>query len=102
MNWDSVLIVLAVLAFIALLALRKQWGLLDRILFSFVTWAEREYGSGTGALKLAAVLEKVYPHVPAIIRIFVPVSVLEKMIDKALADAKERWESNPKLIESAS
>ena len=38
-----------------------------KMLDCLVTEAEKEYGSGTGALKLASVVEKVYPKLPAII-----------------------------------
>ncbi len=84
-NWDSVLILLIAVAVIILLIVKKQWGLLDKMLFALVTWAEREYGGGTGSLKLAAVIERVYPHVPAIIRVFVTADKLARLIEKALA-----------------
>ena len=97
-NWDSVAVVIVVIAAIILLIVKKQWGLLNKMLFALVTWAEREYGGGTGQLKLAAVIEKVYPHIPAIIRIFVTTDMLVKLIEKALAEAKLRWETNPALL----
>lgn len=100
-NWDSVLVILAAIALFVILAYRKQWNLLDQILFGLVTWAEREYGSGTGALKLAAVIEKAYPYIPAIVRIFIGAEQIERMVDKALEAAKLRWEKNPKLIETS-
>jgi hypothetical protein len=100
-NWDSVLILAAFVILIAAIVMKKRWDLLDKVLFALVTWAEREYGSGTGALKLAVVLERLYPHIPAIIRIFVSTKKLEQLIDKALTAAKERWDKNPKLIETA-
>lgn len=100
-NWDSVLVVIAAGTVIVVLTVRKRWNLLDQILFGLVTWAEREYGSGTGALKLAAVIEKAYPHIPAIVRIFISAEQIEQMVDKALEAAKLKWEKNPKLIESS-
>lgn len=100
-NWDSVLVVIATIALIGILVFKKQWNLLDQILFGLVTWAEREYGGRTGALKLAAVIEKAYPHIPAIVRIFITEKQVEQMVDKALEAAKLKWEKNPKLIESS-
>ena len=97
-NWDSVAVVVAMLAIIAFLIVKKQWVVLDKMLFALVTWAEREYGGGTGNLKLAAVIEKIYPHIPAIVRLFLSTTSLEKMIDKALEEAKKRWEQNPVLL----
>ena len=98
-NWDGALIVLAALVLVAVLIARKEWALLDKMLFALVTWAEREYGSGTGSLKLAVVLEKIYPHIPWIVRIFVSSAKLEKLIDAALSAAKAKWAANPRLIE---
>ena len=97
-NWDSVAIVVLMFGVITFLIIKKQWGILDKMLFALVTWAEREYGGGTGNLKLAAVIEKVYPHIPAIIRLFLSTVALEKMIEKALKEAKKRWEQNPVLL----
>ncbi len=31
------------------------------------------------------------------IRLFISVAQLEKLIERVLSDAKERWEKNPKL-----
>lgn len=97
-NWDSVAVVVVAIALIVVLIVKKQWAVLDQILFALVTWAEREYGGGTGNLKLAAVIERVYPNIPAIIRLFVSTAALEKLIEKALEEAKLRWEKNPALL----
>lgn len=97
-NWDSVAVVILILAAVAFLVVKKEWVILDKMLFALVTWAEREYGGGTGNLKLAAVIEKVYPHIPAIVRVFLSTVALEKMIEKALEEAKKRWEKNPVLL----
>ena len=97
-NWDSIAVVVVAIALIIVLIVKKQWAVLDRILFALVTWAEREYGGGTGNLKLAAVIERIYPNIPAIIRLFVSTAALEKLIEKALEEAKLRWEKNPALL----
>jgi hypothetical protein len=97
-NWDSVAVVILVAAVIIFLIVKKQWGLLDKILFALVTWAEREYGGGTGQLKLAEVIKAAYPNIPAIIRLFLTADMLVKLIEKALAQAKLRWEQNPALL----
>lgn len=100
-NWDSVAVVVVIIAVVIFLIVKKQWGVLDKMLFALVTWAEREYGGGTGNLKLAAVIEKIYPHIPAIIRLFLSTAALEKMIEKALEEAKKRWDQNPVLLAQA-
>lgn len=88
-NWDSVLVVLLFAAVLILLIAKKQYAILDKIVFSLVTEAEKKYGGGTGAAKLAAVIEQPYPKIPAV--------QLEKLIERVLTDAKERWEKNSKL-----
>jgi hypothetical protein len=99
-NWDSAAVVLAVLGVIAYIVVKKRWDLLDKVLFALVTWAEREYGTGTGALEIAAVMEKLYPLIPAVFRVFVSTEQLEEMVENALTAAKLRWDLNPKLLES--
>lgn len=96
-NWDSVLVVLLVVAVIIVLIAKRQYAILDKIIFSLVTEAEKKFGGGTGAAKLAAVIEWVYPKIPAVIRLFISEAQLEKLIERVLADAKERWEKNPHL-----
>jgi hypothetical protein len=44
------------------------------------------------------VIERVYPHIPAIIRLFITANMLANLIDKALKAAKLQWESNPALL----
>jgi hypothetical protein len=63
--------------------------------------AERDYGNGTGALKLAYVIEKLYPHIPFFLREIFTTKDFEKWVDAALAEAKLKWEKNPKLIEDS-
>lgn len=99
-NWDSVLIVAVVIAFVVFLIVKKQWAVLDKMLFALVTWAEREYGGGTGNLKLAAVIEKIYPRIPAVIRFFISTDALVRLIEKALEQAKLQWGQNPALLSS--
>ena len=97
-HWDSVLVVLLFVAVLIILIAKKQYAILDKIVFSLVTEAERKYGGGgTGAAKLAAVIEQLYPKIPAVIRLFISAAQIEKLIERVLADAKERWEKNPKL-----
>lgn len=97
-NWDSVLVVVIVAAVVVFLIVKKQWAVLDKMLFALVTWAEREYGGGTGNLKLAAVIEKIYPRIPAVIRIFITPDALVRLIEKALEQAKLEWGQNPALL----
>jgi hypothetical protein len=100
-NWETVSAVAGAAILVTAAAAKRRWDLLGPVLFGLVTWAEREYGAGTGGLKLAAVLERVYPCVPAVMRPFVSVSGLEGLVGDALAAARERWEKNPLLTGTA-
>jgi hypothetical protein len=96
-NWDSAAIVLAAVVAVVVVVVKKRWDLLDKILFALVTEAERQFGTGTGQLKLAAVVTQVTPYIPSILRIFVTQERLETLVNKALDEAKLKWAANPKL-----
>jgi hypothetical protein len=100
-NWDSAAVLVLFAAGVTYIITKKRWDLLDKLLFGLVTWAEREYGNGTGLLKLAEVMQRLYPHIPFLIRVFLSTAQLEKLVNDALVSAKEKWDKNPKLIESA-
>ncbi len=98
-NWDSALIIAAVLAVVIVSFRKGEMTLLKHILFRLVTRAEQEFGGGTGELKKAAVIEWLYERIPAVIRLIVSPKAIETMIDDVLAYAKEKWAANPKLQE---
>ena len=72
--------------------------MLEQMLPSLVTEAERVYGLGAGPVKLSYVLEKVYARLPDAYKMFFTPDQLGGMVDKALAAAKEMWVRNPALI----
>ncbi len=96
-NWDSIIIVALFVALIVFLIARKQYAILDKIVFALVTEAEKQYGGGTGAVKLAAVIDWVYPKIPAIIRLFITAAQLTAIIERVLAEAQDKWKKNPNL-----
>jgi hypothetical protein len=98
-NWDSVLIVVAVAAGIAFLYRRGEITIVKNLLFILVLKAEKEFGSGTGALKRAIVIDWVYARLPKIARLFLPKSMIEGLLEAALAHAKRLLEENPRLCE---
>lgn len=54
--------------------------ILQAILFSLVTKAERDYGDGTGALKKSVVFDWVYEKMPAILQLFISKKELEQLV----------------------
>lgn len=90
-HWASILAILAFIAVIVVLALRGKKQIIYKMLYTLVTEAEERYGAGTGAIKFAEVMTKIYSMLPAIIKVFVTYNTLSKWIEKALAEAKEHW-----------
>ena len=95
-NWDSVLVVVAFLAVVVVLK-RGETKILKQILFNLVTQAEKQFGSGTGSLKYAAVADWIYQRIPAVLKLLFTSSDIEKMIEAALEEAKKAWGANENL-----
>ena len=96
-NWDSVLVVVAFLALVVVLIKRGETKILKQILFNLVTQAEKQFGSGTGSLKYAAVADWIYQRIPAVLKLLFTSSDIEKMIEAALEGAKKAWGANENL-----
>ena len=96
-NWDSVLVVVAFLALVVVLIKRGETKILRQILFNLVTQAEKQFGSGTGSLKYAAVADWIYQRIPAVLKLLFTSSDIEKMIEAALEEAKKAWGANENL-----
>lgn len=96
-NWDSVLVVVAFLALVVVLIKRGETKILKQILFNLVTQAEKQFGSGTGSLKYAAVADWIYQRIPAVLKLLFTSSDIEKMIESALEEAKKAWGANENL-----
>lgn len=96
-NWDSILIVLTLVVILVWLMLRGKRAYIDQIVYYIVTELEREYGSGTGNLKLAAAIQELYPRLPAIIRLVATEDMMKRWIEDGLTVAKKRWENNANI-----
>ena len=96
-NWDSVLVILAFLALIVVLVKRGETKVLNKVLFSLVTQAEKQFGGGTGKLKLAAVSDWIYQRIPAVLKLLFSEKDIENMIETALAEAKKAWGNNENI-----
>ena len=96
-NWDCVLVIVAFLALVVVLIKRGETKILKQILFNLVTQAEKQFGSGTGSLKYAAVADWIYQRIPAVLKLLFTSSDIEKMIEAALEEAKKAWGANENL-----
>ena len=101
-NWGIILAVLICLIFIGViiyLAVKGKKSIIYKMLYTLVDEAEKLYGSKTGKMKFAFVMEKIYAKLPAIFRVFITYSTLEKWIEKALAEVKEYWAEQATIAE---
>lgn len=93
-NWDSVLIVVGFLAVVIVLVKRGETKILKQILFNLVTQAEKQFGTGTGELKFAAVADWIYQRIPAVLKLLFTEKDIAKMIEAVLEEAKKAWGKN--------
>jgi hypothetical protein len=95
--WSSLLLLVILAVIVIVLIYKKQYAILGKIVFSLVTEAEKKFGGGTGTAKFAAVVDWIYPKIPAVVRFFITSKQLTKLIEDGLTEAKKKWESNPQL-----
>lgn len=96
-HWDIITLVTAAVICIVYAVFKGNKSVVMNMLFSLVTEAEKNFGAGTGALKLASVIEQVYPKLPTIIKTFITAETLVKWVEDALVLAKKKWEGNLNL-----
>ena len=90
-NWDSLLVILVFIGLVIFFAVKGKKQIVYKMLYALVTEAEKIYGTGTGSVKFAYVVEKAYSYMPAILKLFITYDALKDMIERALADAKVLW-----------
>lgn len=96
-NLATLLLVLAAAAALVWFAYKGNKSVVMRMLYALVTEAEKNLGSGTGSLKLATVIEIIYPKLPGVIKLFISADTLEHWVEDALAAAKVEWEKNAQI-----
>ena len=97
MHWDSILLILLFALLLVLLYIMGHKKIVYKILYSLVTEAEKQFGGGTGELKQAQCVEKVYAMLPELMKSLVTVKQLEGWVDDALEKAKEKWAKNANI-----
>jgi hypothetical protein len=90
-NWyiitlTGALIYFAIKKLITLLSLPKeeQISMIKQIVYSLVVQAEKEFGSKTGSIKLANVIEKFYSTLVPEISLLLPQELVIKFIEEAV------------------
>lgn len=98
-HWASILVVFLFIGVIVFLSLRGKKQIIYKMLYALITEAEKQYGSGTGSVKFAEVMTKVYSMLPAVIKIFITYDTLASWIEKALSEAKDHWKKEAQINE---
>lgn len=93
-NWDILVFLIVLLVVLVYLWVRGGKSVVFKMLYAMVTEAEKEYGNGTGSLKLASVIEKIYLKLPAVVRLFVTANTLQRWVETVLEEAKKVWAQN--------
>lgn len=111
-NWDNIIAVIALggAALFGLIKFIPKWkdmsieekfAYIKRLLenlypiaISLVTEAEMTYGAGTGKIKRASVIAALYDYIPDAYKIYITEDNLEAIMEAALEEAKEIWDSN--------
>lgn len=96
-NWDFILLIALAVAAMAFAVFKGNKSVVMSMLEALVTEAEKQYGGGTGPLKLASVIDIIYPKLPTIIKMFITDKRLKKWVDDALVIAKEKWAQNENI-----
>lgn len=95
-HWASILVIVTFIVAIIFFAVRGKKQIIYKMLDFLVDEAEKLYGAGTGNIKFAEVLTKVYSMLPAIVKVFITYDTLAKWIEEAVAKMKERIDEKAK------
>jgi len=74
---------------------KKGW--VYRKLFTLVTMAEKEFGSGTGKIKYNYVLDQFYTIMPKILKLLITRKLIDEYIQIALKELKDALENGMTL-----
>lgn len=97
--WDFMLLIVAAIAAIVYAIFKGNKSVVMSMLYALVSDAEKTLGGGTGPLKLAWVIDLVYPKLPAVIKMFITDAMLKQWIEDALKAAKTEWEKNASIAQ---
>ncbi|SNT18481.1 hypothetical protein SAMN05446037_10497 [Anaerovirgula multivorans] len=84
------IVTIAVILLIGVIAYKRgQREFVMCMVLTFVTEAEKKFGSGTGELKYAIVTERLYEAMPKLLKLVYTKQQLDKMIEEAVNYLKQ-------------
>lgn len=96
--WLDMLIVLVFVGILLYLYKLGKRDMVKKIVLSLVVQAEKALGTGTGELKYAMVVERVYAVLPAILRFLITKKELDKLIEEAVQYMKKYLSEGRNLL----
>ena len=96
-NWDFLLLIILAVSATVYFIFKGNKSVIMEMLVSLVTEAEKNFGAGTGVLKLATVIDAIYPKLPTVIKAFISDATLTRWVEEALNIAKEKWRTNTNI-----
>ncbi len=93
----SLLFAIAIAVVAVAVAKKGETEVLKSVLLALVVEAEKQYGTGTGQMKLAVVVDWLHQRIPTILKPFFSATDLETLVNAAVIEAKVAWESNKNL-----
>lgn len=98
-SWDSVVLIAAILGTVVKLIKAGQIKILKQIVVKMVTEAEKGYGAGTGDIKLADVVSRLYEYLPDFAKVLFTRKQLVNITESVLTETKKKRETNASLTE---
>lgn len=97
-NLSSILIVLLIVIGLLFIYKKGKKEFVRQVVLSLVVQAEKNLGSGTGELKYAMVVEGVYQVLPAILKLLLTKSELDKLIEDSVQYLKQYLSKDKDLL----
>ena len=97
-NWLDIAVAVVFIAIIVVLYKHSKIEVIKKIILALVVQAEKSLGSGTGELKYALVIERVYNKLPFIIRVLFSKKDIDNYIEEAVIKMKGILNNNVNLI----
>ena len=85
----DIVLVIGLIVVLAILYKNGKKNAVKKIILGLVVQAEKALGSGSGELKYAYVIEKIYSKLPAIIRLLYTQKELDEIIEESVQKLKE-------------
>ncbi|MDF2546160.1 MAG: hypothetical protein K0R93_1058 [Anaerosolibacter sp.] len=96
--WLEIIASLGIVGVLLILYKRGREDLVRKMILSFVVDVEKKLGSGTGELKYAAVVERLYDKLPWVLRMLYSKKQVNGMIEEAVEYLKRYLSDGKNLL----